>query len=288
VSRSSPVVIFGGAGQVGQALLRQRGSRSAVALGREQADLTDELSVDSALDEHRPSVAINATVFQPVDLCEREIGRAFAVNAAAAGLLAARCAVRRVRLVHLSTDYVFDGAQRSPYGEEDCPRPLSVYAASKLAGEHLVLAADPAHTVVRTSSVYGQPAAAGTASFVVRMLERARAGQPTRVVDDQVVSPTFADDLAAAIWQLLDTDAAGIVHLAGSSPASWYQVAEHVFAAVGRRDLLQATTSKEYGAPAPRPAYSALRSVRLEALGIAPLAGVEDRLARFIGEAKDA
>jgi dTDP-4-dehydrorhamnose reductase len=115
------------------------------------------------------------------------------------------------------------------------------------------------------------------------MLERARAGEPTRVVDDQIVSPTFADDLAAAIWQLLETDAAGIVHLAGSSPASWYQVAEQVFAAAGRPDLLEPTSSAEYGAPAPRPAYSALRSVRLEALGIAPLPGVEDGLARFFG-----
>jgi dTDP-4-dehydrorhamnose reductase len=284
VSRGAPVVIFGGAGQVGQALLRRRGSRSAVALGRAQADLTDEGSVDAALDEHRPAAAINAAVFQPVDLCEREVGRAFAVNAAAAGLLAARCAARSIRLVHLSTDYVFDGAQQSPYGEEDCPRPLGVYAASKLAGEHLVLAADPRHTVVRTSSVYGQqPGGGGTAPFVVRMLERARAGEPTRVVDDQIVSPTFADDLAAAIWQLLETDAAGIVHLAGSSPASWYQVAEQVFAAAGRPDLLEPTSSAEYGAPAPRPAYSALRSVRLEALGIAPLPGVEDGLARFFG-----
>ena len=280
------VVVFGGMGQVGQALRRQDTDHRAIPWGREQADLTDPGSLDAALDEHAPEVVINAAVFQPVDLCESEVRRAFAVNATGPGFLAAACKSRDIRLVHMSTDYVFDGAQRTPYCETDCPAPLNVYARSKLAGEHVVLTADPTHCVVRTSSVYGRLLPErGTATFVERMLQRARGGEATRVVDDQVVSPTYVEDLAAALWQLAGSEAAGLLHLAGGTPASWYDVAEEVFRFAGRPDLLARTSSAEYAAPAPRPPYTALRSARLTDLGIDPLPGWKDGLRRHFAAA---
>jgi dTDP-4-dehydrorhamnose reductase len=280
------VVVFGGMGQLGQALLRQSADDRATALGRQQADLTDPVSIDTALDRYAPEVVINAAVFQPVDLCETEVSRAFAVNAAGPGLLAAACKSRGIRLIHISTDYVFGDAQRTPYCERDCPAPANAYARSKLAGEHVVLTADAGHCVVRTSSVYGRALPGrGTAPFVERMLQRALNDEATRVVDDQVVSPTYARDLAAALWQLVDSDATGLVHLAGSTAASWYDVAEMVFRLAGRADLLTRTSSAEFGAPAPRAPYTALRSERLDELGIVPLAGFEDGLARHFADA---
>ena len=286
MSDGLPVLVFGGTGQVGQALARQTRPHPVVALGRSDVELTDAASIDSILDQHHPALAFNAAVFQPVDLCETELREAFAVNAAAAGSLAASCGRREVRLIHLSTDYVFDGSQRQRYTEDDCPRPLNVYGRSKVAGENLVLAADQRHCVVRTSSVYG-PALPdrGTASFVPRMLQRAWNGEPTRVVDDQVVSPTYAEDLARGLWELADTDAAGLFHMAGRSEASWYDIAERVFAAVDRLDLLTPTTSAEFAAPARRPPYTALTTVRLPDLGIEPPAGIADGLERHLRSA---
>lgn len=283
---SGRVLVFGGTGQVGQAVARNDPGGRAVAVGRDGADLTVPDSIDAALDEHRPEVVVNAAVFQPVDLCETEASSAFAVNATGAGLLAAACHERSVRLIHISTDYVFDGGQRTPYSERDCPAPPSVYARSKLAGEHLVLTADPAHCVVRTCSVYGRSLPGrGTAPFVERMLERALAGEATRVVDDQFLTPTYAEDLAAALWHLVDGSASGLFHLAGRDEASWYDLAEEVFRRAGRLELLSRTTAAEYGAAAPRAPYSALRSVRLDEIGIEPLPGWRDGLARHFADA---
>ncbi|MGD8816166.1 MAG: dTDP-4-dehydrorhamnose reductase [Acidobacteriota bacterium] len=279
------VVVFGGGGQVGQALLRNDFGNRAVALEHRQADLTDPDAIAAALDEHAPAAVINAAVFQPVDLCESEPSRAFAVNATGAGFLAAACRERGIRLVHISTDYVFDGARREPYTEKDCPAPLSVYARSKLAGEHLVLTADARHCVVRTCSVFGRPGRRGSLPFVERMLQRALAGEPTRVVVDQVLSPTYNEDLASALWLLADSDAVGLFHLAGGGEASWYDLAEEVFRRAGRLDLLSRTSAAEFAAPAPRASYSALTSVRLDELGIPPLPGWQDGLARHFADA---
>lgn len=279
----APVLVFGGRGQVGQAVVGAGSARNVIGIGRDDVDLVDETAIVDVLDQHEPAAVVNTAVFQPVDRCETEVAAAFAVNATACGLLAAACARRGIRLIHVSTDYVFDGTQREPYTEDACPAPLSVYAASKLAGEHLVLAAHPGHCVVRTSSVYGKPRdAGGTLPFVASMLERARAGEATRVVVDQVVSPTHADDLATALWQLLDSEAAGIVHAAGSTPASWYELAERVFEFAGRSDLLSQTTAAEFNAPAPRPAYSALAGTRLPDFGIDPLPGWHEGVERYL------
>lgn len=280
------VVIFGGDGQMGRALARRDPGGRAVPLGRAQADLTDPEAIAAALDGHAPAAVINAAVFQPVDLCETEPSPAFAVNGAGAGSVAAACHARGIRMIHISTDYIFDGAQRRPYVESDCPAPLSVYGGSKLAGEHLVLSCDPRHFVVRTCSVYGRSRpGSGTAPFVERMLQRALDGEPTRVVADQLLTPTYADDLADALWRLVDRDGGGIVHLAGSEEGSWFDLAEAVFALAGRLDLLSETTAAEFGAPAPRAPYSALASERLDELGLGPLPGWRDGLQRHFADA---
>ena len=281
------VVIFGSQGLVGSALVRSAAGRDVRALCRKDADISDAAAVARVLDEHQPVAVFNCAVFQPVDLCESESEAAFRVNAIAAGVLGRACSQRDIALTHLSTDFVFGGNQTRPYVESDFPRPLSVYAASKLAGEQLVLAASPRHRVVRTSAVFGpSPAGHGVASFVDRMLERARAGQETRVVDDQVVSPTYSSHLAAALWDLLPRPESGVFHAAGGGQCSRYDMARRVFEAAGCPELLSRTTSAEFGAVARRPSYSALDNTRLRSLGFADLPpwqqGVETYLAEIL------
>lgn len=271
---STNVVIFGGYGQVGEALVATaaaagRDPECVVQLGRADADLRDSEAVAAALDRHRPRVAVNCAVFQPVDLCESEPDAAFAVNATAVGHLADACRRATARLVHLSTDYVFSGPLRKPFQESQLPAPLSVYAASKLAGEHLALAASETHMVVRTSSVFGRAREGhGTTCFVDRMLERALASEPTRVVTDQVVSPTSATELAKAIWALLECGGTGVFHAAGRGEGTWFEVAKEVFRAAGAIEHLSPTTAAEFGAPARRAPYTALDNHRLRQLGI--------------------
>ncbi len=280
------MLIFGGYGQVGEAMVATaaaagRDPSSVVQLGRQQADIADPEAVQRVLAELQPRVAVNCAVFQPVDRCESEPEAAFAVNAVAVGALAQACRKAGVRLVHLSTDYVFGCALRRPYREDDLPAPQNVYAASKLAGEHLVLAASEMHMVVRTSGVYGKAREGhGTTPFIERMLERARAGQQTRVVADQVISPTNAHDLARGIWDLIGCGGTGTFHLANRGEVSWFELAVVVFEAVGARQLLRPTTAAEYGAAAKRPAYTALENARLCRLGLEDLPPWRDGLAR--------
>ena len=236
-----------------------------------------------ALEEHAPRAVVNCAVFQPVDLCESEPESAFAVNAIAVGQMARACKKAAVRLVHISTDYVFGGELRRPYREDDLPAPQSIYAASKLAGEHLVLAASETHMVVRSSGVYGRARPGhGTAPFIERMLERARAQQETRVVADQVISPTYAEDLARAIWQLLDCGGTGVFHAANRGEVSWFELAVEAFEAAGARRCLRPTSAAEYGAPAKRAPYSALDNARLRKLGIDELPRWRDGLTRYL------
>lgn len=271
-------IVFGGLGQVGEALAATaaaagRDPDRVVQLGRGDADVTDPDAVAAALERHRPPVAINCAVFQPVDRCETEAEAAFAINAVAAGRLAQACRRASVRLVHVSTDYVFSGPLRRPFRESDAPAPPSMYAASKLAGEHLVLAASETHMVVRTSAVYGRSRAGhGSTCFVERMLERARARMPTKVVTDQTVSPTSAVELARAVWGLIDCGGTGVFHAAGSGDATWFEIAKELFRAASAMDCLGPTTAAELGAPAPRAPYTALDNVRLRELALPELA----------------
>jgi dTDP-4-dehydrorhamnose reductase len=281
------VLIFGGLGQVGEALVATaadagRDPDTVLQLGRADVDIADPDAVAAVLVEHRPVAAINCAVFQPVDLCESEPAAAFAVNAIAVGALAQACRRCGTRLVHLSTDYVFGGGRRKPYSEEHLPAPRSVYGASKLAGEHLVLAASPTHMVVRTSAVYGTAREGhGTPPFIERMFERALAEMGTQVVTDQVVSPTYANDLAVGIWALLGCGGTGIFHVANRGEMSWFQLAEFVFDRAGTRRFLAPTTAAEYGAAAPRADYSALDNRRLRELGLTDLAPTRDALERY-------
>jgi dTDP-4-dehydrorhamnose reductase len=276
-------LVTGAGGQLGRALVARLGA-SAQPLTHGDLDVTDAAAVSAVVESARPDVVINATAYNKVDAAESELEAAFAVNATAVQNLA--LAAKRVGalLVHVSTDYVFDGAQSRPYVEDDAPSPINAYGRSKRAGEMALEAVGAPALLVRTSGVFGPGGSrAKGGSFVDRILERARTGAALRVVDDQRFAPTYAPDLAAALVGLLAAKATGIVHVTNEGTCSWYELAvaalevAHVGATVDR------ISSTELAAPARRPAYSVLSNARyLEWTG-APLRPWRSALAEMLG-----
>ena len=268
-------LILGAGGMLGRDLVARAPAGVAVeARARDTLDLRHVGAVAAALDALRPDVVLNASAYTAVDNAELEPVAAFAVNAGAVGALAALCAARDMRLVHVSTDYVFDGTARRPYREDDPTNPLGVYGASKRAGEQRIAESGARALVVRTQWLFGEHGR----SFVRTMWDRARRGQPARVVADQHGAPTSTYDLAGAIWSLVaggmqDATSAGgipegVLHVANAGAATWYDVAARVYAAAGQAGGVTPCASDEYPTRARRPAYGVLDASRLRAAGV--------------------
>ncbi|MBB4382481.1 dTDP-4-dehydrorhamnose reductase [Bradyrhizobium sp. SBR1B] len=268
-----PILIAGRNGQLGSCLRELAALRglSAVALGREELDLEVRDGIDRTVASIAPSMIINAAAYTAVDGAEAEVGKAFSINRDGAAALADVAWQRNIPFVHLSTDYVFDGAKREAYDEADVPAPLNTYGASKLAGEAAVLAAHPLATVVRSSWIYS----ATGSNFVRTMLQLAETRPIVRVVCDQHGSPTSAAELAAALLKIAErsiTDdrriAAGIFHVSGQGTTSWHGFAEAIFDGLSRRGVrppaLEAITTEQYPCAARRPLNSRLDSSKVE------------------------
>ncbi len=267
------ILILGASGQVGGELMRTAWPADAmlVGLARPQIDMTDPDSIEAALVEHRPALVVNATAYTAVDKAESDRNTAFAVNRDGPASLAAACAARGAPLIHISTDYVFDGCKPTPYTEDDPVCPLGVYGASKEAGEAAVRAALPQHIILRTSWVY----AAHGSNFVKTMLRFGREREEMRVVADQHGAPTAAADIAAAIARIAGQIAAGgaipwgAYHFTGAGETTWHGFAERIFqrleTTTGHRPRLKAITTADYPTPARRPVNSRLDCTRIQA-----------------------
>lgn len=264
------VLVTGGRGQLARGLSRRAPMRGATVLplGRDALDLTEAPRVAAALAEHCPDVVINTASFTAVDLAETERARAHAVNALGAGTLARACRERGTPLLHVSTDYVFDGAAARPYREDDPVAPLGVYAATKAEGERLVLAADGA--VVRTAWLFGQ----GGPSFVHAIARRARQDRVLRVVADQHGSPTWVDDLADALLELAwAVPRAELLHVCGDEPVTRHGFAQAIVEELRRHEPvacehIEPIATSELPPAAPRPRNSALDTARARARGL--------------------
>jgi dTDP-4-dehydrorhamnose reductase len=266
------VLIIGAQGQLGTDLRRVLPA-DTVGMDLPAFDVCRADQVRAVLARERPDCVINCAAQTNVDRCELEPGEAFAVNAHGAMHVAQAAAEVGARVIYISTDYVFggDGERAEPYTESDRPMPLNVYGASKLAGEHLTLAYQPRSLVVRTSGLYGHAGARGKGgNFVETMLRLAASQKLIRVVADQRLSPTSTVELADRLVALLQCNAQGIVHVAAADGCTWFEFAREIFAVVGLEVDLQPVATSEYPVQALRPALSALRSERLEALGVPP------------------
>ena len=276
------VVVTGAGGQLGREVVRAWSSagEQVVALDRAALDIGEDQDVWAAVRDYAPDVVVNAAAYTKVDACEDDPAPAWAINAGGAASLARACRAAGALLVHVSTDYVFDGAAPHPYTEFDRPNPQSVYGRTKDAGEQLVRQHCPEHQIVRTAWLHG----AGGANFVTTMLRFGRERGAATVVTDQAGSPTFAFDLAPAMRQLAVTRRPGTFHLVNSGFATWYEVAEATFAEAGLDVELTPTDSAAFARPAPRPANSRLECRHAELAGLGPLPHWRQSLGRFVEE----
>jgi dTDP-4-dehydrorhamnose reductase len=249
------ILLTGANGQVGwelQKALVPLGELTAP--GRAELDLAQPKQIREAVRAARPEVIVNAAAYTAVDQAESERDAAFAVNAAAPGILAEEAKRAGVLLVHYSTDYVFDGAKPAPYVEEDTPNPLNVYGASKLAGERAIAASGCRRLILRTSWVYGPRGK----NFFLTMLRLAKKRPELRVVDDQVGAPTSSLAIARATAQLLRADAQGLYHMSAAGETSWCGFARAILARAGIATPVIAIRTADYPAPARRPRNSRL------------------------------
>jgi dTDP-4-dehydrorhamnose reductase len=282
------IVVLGSAGQLGRDLC-PRLSGTVVPLTRAEVDLADDARLAEVIGGHRPDVVVNCAAYNFVDKAESEPAAAFAVNAFAVRELAKVCRDLSAKLVHVSTDYVFglDSNRSTPFCETDAPGPVSVYGASKLAGEYFVRSICPRHLVVRTCGLYGVWGAGGKGgNFVETMLRVAGQGKPLRVVSDQRCTPSFTADVADAIAQLIEKDANGLLHVTNSGDCSWYELAAAIFRTADVTADLTAIPTSEYPTPARRPGYSVLSTDALVAAGVSRPRPWQEALAAYLDERK--
>lgn len=228
-------------------------------LARAELDITDLAAVRAAVTGARPDVVFNCAAYTNVDGAESEAGLAGAINGAGAGTVAAAAAAEGAWTINVSSDYVFDGTAREPYVESDPVGPMSEYGRSKLAGEQAVAQAAPdSHTIVRSSWLFGAHGPCFPATIMRLAVER----DELSVVDDQVGCPTFTGHLASALLTLAHTRVPGILHVAAAGQCSWYEFAREIVARAGIECEVKPTTTAQLARPAPRPAFSVLRSER--------------------------
>jgi dTDP-4-dehydrorhamnose reductase len=262
------ILLVGRKGQVGaeiERLLPAVGELAAT--DRATLDLADQDSIRRVVRAARPAVIINAAAYNAVDKAESEPELATRVNAVAPGILAEEAKKLGAVLVHYSTDYVFDGAKRSPYGEDDAPNPLSHYGRSKLEGERAIVGSGCRHLILRTSWVYSPRAT----NFYRLIRRKAEANEPMRMVDDQTSVPTPSAFLASHTIVLLRAGAEGLLHLVPSGRASRYEFARQLVKILGSASRVEAARTEDFPAPARRPPFSVLDNARAANLLGAPL-----------------
>ncbi len=266
------ILITGANGQLGKELQQLSASfpqYKFIFLSKEELPVHDPGLIRYSFTKHQPQYCINCAAYTAVDKAEQEKELAFSVNAEAAGVLATICKENNCRLIHVSTDYVFDGTATAPYKEDAATNPQSVYGASKLEGEKLVLQNDPASVIIRTSWVYS----GFGKNFVKTMIRLMNEKEEINVVNDQVGSPTYAADLAEAILQIINhlqihdsrfTIHGGIYHFCNMGTISWYDFAVEIKKLINSNCKIDPIATSQYPTPAKRPAWSVLDTEKIQ------------------------
>lgn len=279
------VVVIGAGGQLGTDLQRSLSGWDLAAFNHSDLDIGNFERTRELISQAKPKAVVNAAAFNRVDDCEDRPDMAFSANVFGPRHLAQVCADLNCALMHISTDYVFGGEKRTPYTEDDAPNPLSVYGVSKLAGEYFVRHLCPKHFIVRTSGLYG---VAGSRSkggnFVETMIRLAKEGKPIRVVDDQVLTPTYTKDLAEKLKELLQTEKYGLYHITNRGQCSWYEFAGKIFELLSMEPDFAPTTTAQLKLKARRPAYSVVAHAHLKRIGLEDLRDWREALALYLME----
>ncbi|WP_123042237.1 dTDP-4-dehydrorhamnose reductase [Cohnella candidum] len=273
------VVVTGAGGQLGQELVSlRRPGVTFIGLDREQLDITDSSSCRQVMERINPDAVIHAAAYTAVDLAESEPEKAYLINVTGTRNMAEATESVGAKFCYVSTDYVFDGRGKQPYGEDDRTGPQTVYGRTKLEGEQAALAACSRTFVVRTSWVYGKYGA----NFVHTMLKLAETRPSLTVVNDQTGSPTYTLDLARFLTDLVLTELYGVYHASNSGTCTWFQFAQAIFEESGKSVQVLPCTTQEFPRPAPRPAYSVLGHDAMERAGFEPMRHWRQALRDFL------
>lgn len=280
------ILIVGADGQLGSDLCKVIPREEQIPLTVKDVDITDREQVDSALKKHQPQIVINTAAYHRVDDCEDHELPAFAVNTLGVKYLADACRRIDAALVHISTDYIFDGEQKKPYVETDAPAPRSIYGISKLAGEQCVKYLLQKYFIVRSTGLYGCAGCLGKGggNFVDNMIKRAQVQPELKVVTDEILSPTYTFDLAKKIYELVKTQHYGLYHIVNHGECSWYDFTVKIFELLGKKVKINKAVSSDFKTKAKRPHYSVLKNGRLAALGLDDLRSWEAALEAYLVE----
>ncbi len=280
------ISVIGANGQLGSDVCNafKEDGHEVFGLNHDAIEIGDFEASISSLRELRPDVVINTAAKHNVDECEDNALDAFVVNGLGARNLAMISNELGFRLIHVSTDYVFDGSKREPYIESDSPFPLNVYGNSKLCGEHFIRSIAEKYYIVRTSALYGtNPCRAkGGMNFIRLMLHLAEAGRDIRVVDDEIVSPTFTVYVARQLVELAKTEHFGTYHMTAQGDCSWYQFAKEIFRLVDKKVKLAKASPDEFPTKARRPKYSVLKNHNLKSLNLDIMPDWQEGLRRYL------
>jgi len=280
------VLLIGANGQLGSDLLKvlRAAGDTVTPVTHAQLDVCSEQRVADLIAEAKPGVVISTAAYHRVEECETTPALAFQVNGIGAMNLAKACRRSGAVLANFSTDYVFDGKKNAAYEETDLPSPLNVYGASKVLGEQLIAAYTDRHFVIRTCGLYGVAGSRGRGgNFVETMLKKAMAGEAIRVVDDQVLTPTYTADLAEATRKLIVTERYGLYHVSSEGQCSWYEFTRHIFERAGLEAKVLPVNSSEFASPVKRPANSVLSKAKFRGLGLS-IPSWKDALPRYLQE----
>jgi dTDP-4-dehydrorhamnose reductase len=279
------VAVLGANGQLGRDVTAAFSAQGNVtSFTHEQLEVASIDSVRAGLEGVRPNLVVNTAAFHHVEKCESDPALAFAVNGAGARNVAQVTDSLGATLIHVSTDYVFDGLKGAPYREDDQANPLNVYGNTKLSGEHFVRTTNPRHFVVRVSAIYGENPcrAKGGLNFVELMLKLAHERPELRVVDDEFVTPTPTVQIARQLLELSRSSHYGLYHATAEGSCSWYEFAGAIFELTGTKVRLERARPGEFPAKVPRPKYSVLENAALKSKALNVFTGWKDGLQNYL------
>ncbi len=283
------VLLIGARGQLGRDIERVlKSEHQLTGMDAEDCDITNHAQLTECVANARPDTVINTAAWTDVPGCDKNDKKAFEINAIGVKYVAHACHQLNARLIHISTDYVFDGVRKKPYTETDVPRPLNAYGISKLAAEFYIQSIHPRHLILRTSGLYGIHECLGKkTNFVETMLRLGQEGGLVRVVDDEILTPTYAYNFAQQIRQLVACDEYGIFHATNHGSCSWYEFASRIFRIAGMNVNLERVSIKDYPSPVRRPSYSVLENARLKSLGLDVMTDWQTALEHYFEDRKN-
>jgi len=282
------ILIIGADGQLGTDLTKVIPKNEQIPLTINDIDVLNREQTLQAIKKYSSDIVINATAYSNVDKAEDDAKGAFALNSDAVKNIADACGKIDAAMVHISSDYVFDGGKSSPYVESDSPNPLSEYGKSKLAGEKAVKNTLKKYFIIRTTGLYGEAGCwgKGRTNFVETMIKLAESKPELRVVADEIMSPTYTLDLAKKIYELVQAKHYGLYHIVNHGGCSWHDFAAKIFELLGRKVTIHETTAAEFKTKAKRPKYSVLKNAKLAELGMDDMRPWQEALKAYLKEKK--